>query len=56
MERYKVKKGVKIRVRESYIGDLKTGEATGPIQWEFIDGFGKDYEKYIEELDFKILE
>ena len=48
-------RGQKIRVRESYIGNLKTGEATGPIQWEFIDGFGKDYVKYIEKIDEKIL-
>lgn len=52
VRRYKVMKGQKIRVREGYIGNLKTGEATGPIQWEFIDGWDKDtYSTIIEEIE-----
>jgi hypothetical protein len=42
VRKYKVKVGVELRVREGYVGNLKTGEYTGADQWQFIDRWRDD--------------
>jgi len=47
-----------LQVREGYIGNLKTGDATGPLQWEFLERWPEKegYRDVIEELGQKTLE
>jgi len=57
IRKYRVRAGQTLNVREGYIGNLSTGQATGPKQWEFLDLWGSDFEDVIEEIltDTKIL-
>ncbi|MBL7778072.1 MAG: hypothetical protein JNK66_07175 [Chitinophagales bacterium] len=39
-----------MQVREGYIGNLKTGDATGPLQWEFLERWGETFLETTLEL------
>ena len=50
LRKYKVRDGVELRVREGYVGNLKTGESTGANQWQFIDRWEDGWENNTLQL------
>ncbi len=50
VRQYRVREGQQLYTREGYIGSLKTMQATGPKQWEFLELWDIDFEDNVLEV------